>query len=586
MNRSFLKRTITGLIAAAVFATGSLTILPGSMVSADTTALFTLSGTAHVQDIGNFSANQDESGLLKLGTEGQSRRLEEITINFTNNSGIEGSLEYRVHVQDIGWMDWVSAGNAAGTEGQAKRLEGVEIRLTGALAGVYTVEYSAHIENYGDAQGSVYDGALAGTTGEAKRVEEIRVKIVERTTYSAMGIKYRTHVQDLGWEGIWTTDGGVAGTTGQSRRLEAISIMLTGAQYSGGIKYNTHVQDYGWLPEDAKDGEMSGTQGQAKRLEAITIELTGDIANYYDIYYRVHSQDIGWMAWAKNGENAGTAGGCKRLEGIQIVLAAKGSGAPGDVSGIASVSSDAFREIVLGQTPQIDNSEVVPPETLPVPYQYSDFQSTYEKKGALTGLDVSAWQGDINWTAVKNAGVDFVIIRLARCSSTTQEMTFDTKFMQNYQGAKNAGLLVGAYYYCTRGDTNAVRADVNTICDYLEQNNVALDFPLAFDWEEYSKMSDWGIPDVNALNQLWYAYIDEMGKRGRDVMIYSSKWYLENWWDTCGKMAWVAHWTPMTNYSGEYHFWQISSRGSVDGIVGAVDLDIYYPMGHKAYAGS
>ena len=568
MNRSFLKRALTGLVTAAIFATGSLTLLSGDKVSADTTSLFTLSGSAHIQDIGNVAATQDESGLLKLGTEGQSKRLEEITINFTNNSGIEGSLEYRVHVQDIGWMDWVAAGGAAGTEGQSKRLEGIEIRLTGALAATYAVEYSAHIQDYGDAQGNVYDGALAGTTGESRRVEEIRVKIVERAAYSAMGVKYRTHVQDQGWESTWATDGAPAGTTGKSRRLEGITISLTGAQYSGSIQYNTHVQDYGWLPEKAKDGEMSGTQGKSKRLEAISIELTGDIANYYDVYYRVHAQDIGWMAWAKNGENAGTAGGGKRLESIQIVLVAKGAGNPGNVSGIESNYTSAYKDL------------------LPDRYQFFDFQATYEKNGALTGMDVSAWQGDINWTAVKNAGVDFVIIRLARCSSTTQEMAFDTKFLQNYQGAKDAGLMVGAYYYCTRGDCDSVRADVNAICDYLDSNNISLDFPLAFDWEEYSKMAQWGIPDVNALNQLWYAYIDEMGKRGRDVMIYSSKWYLDNWWDVAGKTVWVANWVPQTNYKGEYYFWQVTSTGEVDGIKGVVDLDVYYPMGHKAYAGS
>ena len=567
MHRSVLKKTVTGLLTAMVFACGSLTFLPAAKASADTASLFTLSGSAHVQDIGDVGAEQDETGLLKLGTEGQAKRLEAITINFTNNSGIEGSLEYRVHVQDIGWQDWIGAGSMAGTEGMSKRLEGIEIRLTGALADTYAVEYSAHIQDYGDAQGNVYDGALAGTTGESKRVEEIRVKIVERAAYSTMGVSYRTHVQDQGWENTWSYDGSPSGTTGKSRRLEGITISLTGAQYSGGIKYNTHVQDYGWLTTTAKDGEMSGTQGQSKRLEAITIELTGDVANYYDVYYRVHAQDIGWMGWAKNGENAGTAGGGKRLESIQIVLVAKGSGNPGSVSGIDSVYTTAYKDV------------------LPNRYQFFDFKNNYQKNGAMVGMDISAWQGDIDWNALKNAGVEFVIIRLARCSSENTEMAFDTKFLQNYQGAKSVGILVGAYYYCTRGSTDQVRADVNAICDFLDQNQIALDFPLALDWEEYSTMPQRGIPDVNALNELWKAYIDEMGKRGRDVMIYSSKWYLENWWDECGKMVWLANWTPQTTYKGQYYFWQVTSTGECDGIKGVVDLDVYYPMGHDAYSG-
>ena len=68
---------------------------------------------------------------------------------------------------------------------------------------------------------------------------------------------------------------------------------------------------------------MSGTEGQSLRLEAIKIKLTGDIANYYDIYYRVHSQNFGWLGWAKNGESAGTEGYSYRLEGIQIKLIKK-----------------------------------------------------------------------------------------------------------------------------------------------------------------------------------------------------------------------------------------------------------------------
>ena len=81
---------------------------------------------------------------------------------------------------------------------------------------------------------------------------------------------------------------------------------------------------------------MSGTQGEAKRLEAIKIELTGANAQNYDIYYRVHAQSYGWLAWAKNGQAAGTAGLAKRLEAIQIVVVARGTTIQNNVSGIVS----------------------------------------------------------------------------------------------------------------------------------------------------------------------------------------------------------------------------------------------------------
>ena len=301
-------------------------------------------GIAHVQDIGDVSVAVGSDGVLTIGTTGMGKRLEQITINFENNTPYSGTLQYRVHVQNIGWMEWTDAGQKCGTEGQSLRIEAIEIRFTGELADYYSVEYCVHIQDYGDMQGWVKDGALAGTTGESKRIEELKIRIVPKNSGSSMSVKYRVHVQDYGWEKSYASNGAMSGTSGESKRLEGIELFLSGTQYSGGIKYKTHVQDYGWQGW-SYDGEMSGTQGEAKRLEGICIELYGEIAEYYDIYYRVHAQDIGWMAWAKNGECAGTAGRSARLEGIQIVLVPKGSTAPGATyEGITAVTDKAFIE--------------------------------------------------------------------------------------------------------------------------------------------------------------------------------------------------------------------------------------------------
>lgn len=306
---------------------------------------FLSTGVAHVQDKGNVTSYVDEDGYLTLGTVGEGKRLESITINFNNPTDLSGTLQYRVHVQDIGWMEWVDAGNPAGTSGQSKRIEAIEMRLTGELAEYFSVEYFVHIQDYGDAQGWVKDGALAGTTGESKRIEEITVGIEPIGCEGATYVKYRVHVQDFGWESKYAYDGEMSGTSGQAKRLEGIEICLEGLEYSGGIKYKTHVQNIGWEGNWSYDGEMSGTQGQALRLEGIMIELYGDVANYYDVYYRVHAEDIGWLSWACNGDPAGTAGRSARLEAIQIVLVPKGEPVPGETyEGITSVSPMCFVE--------------------------------------------------------------------------------------------------------------------------------------------------------------------------------------------------------------------------------------------------
>lgn len=77
---------------------------------------------------------------------------------------------------------------------------------------------------------------------------------------------------------------------------------------------------------------MSGTTGQSKRLEAIQIKLTGQVANEYDVYYRVHCQNFGWLGWAKNGESSGSEGYSRRLEATQICLVPKGQNAPESIN--------------------------------------------------------------------------------------------------------------------------------------------------------------------------------------------------------------------------------------------------------------
>ncbi|MGN0390437.1 MAG: hypothetical protein ACI4L2_06445 [Wujia sp.] len=295
-----------------------------------------LSGRVHVQTFADQNGkvvNQGGIETLVLGTRGLGKRLESIIINLNNNTGYEGALQYRVHVQTYGWTEWRNAGQPAGTTGQGKRLEGIQMRLTGELAEHYDVRYCAHIQTYGDSQGWVYNGALAGTTGEAKRLEEIKVQIVPKSSVSTTpSVSYRVHRQTYGWEKRWSINGDVSGTTGEAKRLEGITITVNDNQYSGGVTYRTHVQSYGWMSW-VSNGEMSGTQGQAKRLEAIQIKLTGDLANYYDIYYQVHVQSYGWTDWVKNGVSAGTMGQAKRLEAIRILLVTKNGTPPQNMWG-------------------------------------------------------------------------------------------------------------------------------------------------------------------------------------------------------------------------------------------------------------
>lgn len=253
-----MKKLATILLVALLM----ITQLPAVESKAATS--IGMSGKAHVQSYGDTNGRITyENGIetLVLGTRGQAKRVESITVNLQNNTGYTGTIQYRVHRQTYGWTDWTTSGQQAGTTGQGKRLEAMQIRLTGELSNHYDVRYRVHIQTYGDNQGWVYNGALAGTTGEAKRLEEVKIQIIPKNTASETpSINYRVHRQTYGWETIWAKEGAVSGTTGQGKRLEGISIDIKGTSYSGSVEYQTHVQSYGWMNWVA-DGAMSGTSG-------------------------------------------------------------------------------------------------------------------------------------------------------------------------------------------------------------------------------------------------------------------------------------------------------------------------------------
>ncbi len=138
---------------------------------------------------------------------------------------------------------------------------------------------------------------------------------------------YRTHIQNDGWEKEFNTNGEMSGTAGRSLRLEGIEVKLE-SEGDLGIHYKTHIENIGWEKNWKADGDMSGTKGRGLRLEAIQIELTGADADKFDVYYRVHAQNFGWLNWAKDGDRAGTAGFGNRLEGIKIVVVPEGETPP------------------------------------------------------------------------------------------------------------------------------------------------------------------------------------------------------------------------------------------------------------------
>ncbi|MBR3598383.1 MAG: glycoside hydrolase family 9 protein [Lachnospiraceae bacterium] len=350
----------------------------------------------HIQNVGWEGTESNiktwkKDGVMS-GTSGRALRLEGINIVVTPETAcpeLDLGIQYTTHCQDYGWLPWSADGEMNGTEGESKRLEAIEIQLTGEHKDLYDVYYRVHAQDFGWL-GWAKNGEPSGTAGKAKRLEGIQIVVVKKGTgfnrdmeglvsdvnspfVAAPGsspivnypstsnqkpvipgdnkpnVVYQTHVQYDGWQ-CWKYNGQMSGTSGRSLRLEGIHIKLTNRPCDGGIVYTTHVSYDGWQGDINRpdtwraNGQMAGTEGESKRLEAICIALTGEMADKYDVYYRVHAQDYGWLGWACNGAPAGTAGYSKRLEGIQIVLVEKGDSAPSNDYG--GLSANDTREYI------------------------------------------------------------------------------------------------------------------------------------------------------------------------------------------------------------------------------------------------
>lgn len=209
---------------------------------------------------------------------------------------------------------------------------------------------------------------------------------------------------------------------------------------------------------------------------------------------------------------------------------------------------------------------------------FSEAVAGYKKDNTSLGIDVSKWQGDIDWKKVKNAGCEFVFIRLGVQNGFGGESKLDTYFIDNYKGAKAAGLKVGVYYYTYATDKKEAADQAKFVLKTLSENSFKPDLPIVYDWESWNKLGSLNM-SINDLNDCAAAFLSTVEKAGYDGMLYSSKYYLEKTlWrlDTAKYPVWLAHYVSQTSYAGSYSIWQCSCTGRIPGINADVDINVMY----------
>ena len=204
---------------------------------------------------------------------------------------------------------------------------------------------------------------------------------------------------------------------------------------------------------------------------------------------------------------------------------------------------------------------------------FSNVVETYKTENTKIGLDVSFWQGDIDFEALKNAGVEFIIIRVGSSNGIDGDYFVDSKFQDNIKKANEYGIDVGLYYYSYANSIEKAKEDALWVINQIKDYKVNL--PIAFDWENWDSFNNYHISfwELTAMATTFINTLEEHGYKG---MIYSSKNYLEQLWLPNNLETWLAHYTKKTNYNGDYTYWQLCNNGKIDGINGDVDIDIMY----------
>lgn len=205
---------------------------------------------------------------------------------------------------------------------------------------------------------------------------------------------------------------------------------------------------------------------------------------------------------------------------------------------------------------------------------FSDVLNTHKNDKTMLGIDVSRWQGNVDYDKVKSAGAEFVIMRIGVESKQGEEIGMDSKYKENIKKAKKAGLKVGVYLYSIALNKDTVMSHAEWVIKALDGEE--LDLPVVFDWENWSKWQEYKL-SFHDINEIADTFIKTIEKAGYKGMLYSSKFYLENIWENKNDYpVWLAHYTNETNYKGKYKIWQMCNDGVIDGINGDVDIDIMY----------
>ena len=197
-----------------------------------------------------------------------------------------------------------------------------------------------------------------------------------------------------------------------------------------------------------------------------------------------------------------------------------------------------------------------------------------ERKETVNGIDVSGWQGTVNWEEVKESGVDFVMLRVGSRKLVSGEVVGDSTFPRNASGCNRLGIPIGVYFYSAAKTELEELEEDNLILNIIKDYKIT--YPVAYDMEDFGQFRLTNVSDER-FNYNALIFLNYFKSHGYNGMLYANKSALENHWNLSrfeNYKIWLAHYTGTTSYDGPYDMWQYSDMGKVNGITSNVDLNV------------
>lgn len=244
----------------------------------------------------------------------------------------------------------------------------------------------------------------------------------------------------------------------------------------------------------------------------------------------------------------------------------------------------ALQEDPMVEEPEETTEPTIPPEENPFnqyDFQYNRYNYLYcLRQESYAGVDVSAFQNDVDWVRVKNSGIQFAMLRLGyRGWGAKGTLVEDEYIQKNLMETAAVGLPIGAYFFSQATTLDEVREEIAFMLDIL--GDYPLSYPIVLDWE-VPDAAEARTRDVDrrTLTDMLHYFCDEMKLRGFEPMVYFN-------WTQASRLLylneledfpfWLALYQDRMTYPFRVEMWQYSCTGTVPGIEGDVDLNVYVP---------